>query len=253
MVHDTTHLPLILLFLYALAIGPSPCTAFLASSPVVHIPTGAETMSGRFTSSMQTSLVSISLDQGNSGVGETECSPGYFYDWVENSCSPLGPIGRLSQAVETFGPFQKASAAISNLFGIDTKKISSLGVTFALSYSFISQVNGSITLSVAAYLSMKRTGLSPLAPGEWKSLLAAYGTIYAVVQLLRPFRVAAAIAMSKLSKEFLEATEEKLDCNRRTAIGVQFALGWLAWLAVATTGVTLASIATGVPILTISK
>jgi hypothetical protein len=252
MVHDTTHLPLIPLFLYALVFGPSPCTAFLASSPVVHIPTGAETMSGRFTSSMQTSLVSISLDK-DSAVGDTECSPGYFYDWIENSCSPLGPIGRLSQAIETFGPFQKASAAISNLFGIDTKKISSLGVTFALSYSFISQVNGSITLSVAAYLSMKRTGLSPLAPGEWKSLLAAYGTIYAVVQLLRPFRVAVAIAMSKLSKELLEATEEKLDCNRRTAIGIQFALGWLAWLAVATTGVTLASLATGVPILTISK
>jgi hypothetical protein len=253
MVHDVTHLPLIPLFLYAFVIGPSPCTAFLASSPVVHNPTGAGTMSGRFTSSMQTSLVSINLDQDDSGVGETDCSPGYFYDSVDNSCRPLGPIGRLSQAIETFGPFQKASAAISNLFGIDTKRISSLGVSFALSYSFISQVNGSVTLSVAAYLSMKRTGLSPLAPGEWKSFLAAYGTIYAFIQLLRPFRVAAAIAMSKLQKEFLEATEEKLDCKRRTAIGVQYALGWLAWLAVATTGVTLASLATGVPILSISK
>lgn len=240
-------------FVHALLLGPSPCTAFLAFSHVPSVRSLGETVSGRFSSPMQTSLVLISLESENHGVKEMDCPQGYFYDSVEKSCAPLGPVGRISQAIETFGPFKKVSNAIANLFGIDAKAISNLGVTFALSYSFISQVNGSITLSVATYLSMKRTGLSPLAPGNWKSLLAAYGTIYAAVQLLRPFRVAAAVAMSKLSKEFLEATEAKLDCNRRTAVAVQFAFGWLAWAVVATTGVTLASLATGVPIITISK
>eukprot|EP00980_Cylindrotheca_fusiformis_P021211 scaffold8150_cov118-Cylindrotheca_fusiformis.AAC.20 len=253
MPHLMKRLAVAIFFLYTLIIGSSPCIGFQALSPIPCIPSPGRTLSGRFTSSIHTSLVSINLEQEENGVEETSCPQGYFYDAVEESCTPLSPIGRASQAVENFGPFQKVSNAISNLFGIDTKKISSLGVTFALSYSFLSQVNGSITLSVATYLSMRRTGLSPLAPGEWKSLLAAYGTIYAAVQVLRPFRVAAAVAMSKLSREFLEATEEKLDCDRRTAVVVQYALGWVAWFAVATAGVSLASLATGVPILSTSN
>eukprot|EP00526_Cylindrotheca_closterium_P019101 CAMPEP_0113634214 /NCGR_PEP_ID=MMETSP0017_2-20120614/17813_1 /TAXON_ID=2856 /ORGANISM="Cylindrotheca closterium" /LENGTH=224 /DNA_ID=CAMNT_0000544899 /DNA_START=1 /DNA_END=672 /DNA_ORIENTATION=+ /assembly_acc=CAM_ASM_000147 len=175
-------------------------------------------------------LAAAFVDQQEETVIEdSTCPSGYFYNSVENSCTPLGPIGRVSQTVETFGPFKKAYAAISNLFGIDTKRISNLGVAFALSYSLISQINGSITLSVAWYLSSKRTGLSPLVPGEWKSLLTAYATIYGIIQIMKPFRVAAAIGMSRLSKEFLEATEEKLACKRRTAIVFQYALGWMVW------------------------
>lgn len=41
------------------------------------------------------------------------------------------------------------------------------------------------------------------------------------MQVLKPFRVAAAIGMSKLSKDFIDATEEKLRCKRRTAIVFQ--------------------------------
>lgn len=197
--------------------------------------------------------VFTSLDQDDSAVADDTCPSGYYYDAVENSCSQLGPIGKLSQAVETFGPFRKAYMGISNLFGIDPSKISSLGVTFALSYSLISQINGSITLSVAWYLAAKRTGLSPLAPGEWKSLLAGYATIYGMIQVLKPFRVAAAIGMSKLSKEFLEVTEERLSCTRRTAIFCQYALGWMVWLGLATIGVTIASTASGVPVLAMKK
>ena len=93
-----------------------------------------------------------------------------------------------------------------------------------------------------------QTGLSPLAPGQWKSLLKAYGTIYAIVQLLRPFRVAAAVAMSKMSNSFLEETQVQLNCSRGVAIVVQYALGWLAWAVVATSGIALASWCSGVPV-----
>jgi hypothetical protein len=212
-------------------------------------------------------------------VEETDCPKGYFLDSVHNSCTPLGPLGRISQAVENFGPLQKASQSISNLFGMDTKQISKLGIGFALSYSIISNINGSITLSVAWYLSCKRvsdrdllffgvgrhcgrgcgsslffflfgvqTGLSPLEPGQWKSLLAAYGTIYAGIQLLRPFRVAAAVAMSKLSKEFLDSTQQKLSCSRTVSIAIQYALGWIVWAGLAAVGVLTASVSSGVPI-----
>mmetsp|Transcript_63020 Transcript_63020/g.186156 ORF Transcript_63020/g.186156 Transcript_63020/m.186156 type:complete len:242 (-) Transcript_63020:632-1357(-) len=177
-----------------------------------------------------------------------QCPKGYYLDSVHQSCNKLGPLGRMSQKVESAAPFQYASRAISNLFGVDTDRISRLGVAFALSYSIISNINGSITLSIAWFMSSKKTSLSPLAPGQWKSLLASYGTMYAFIQLLRPFRVAAAVAMSKLSKEFLEQTQDKFDCSRGVAIMFQYLLGLVAWVAVASVGIVLASTSSGVPI-----
>jgi len=85
-----------------------------------------------------------------------DCPRGYFLNSVRQSCVALGPIGRISQRVETLGPFEKAYRKISNLFGVDTKKISKLGVSFALAYSIISNLNGAISFSVAWYISCKR-------------------------------------------------------------------------------------------------
>jgi len=182
-------------------------------------------------------------------VAESDCPRGYYLDSVQNSCSKLGPLGTLSQVVETAGPLKNVYQQICNLFGYDPKQLSNLGVGFALSYAIVSTINGSISLSAAWYLSCKRTGLSPLSPGQWKSLLAAYGSMYAVIQLLRPFRVAAAVAMSKCSKEFLEQTQSRLNVSRGVAIFFQYALGWITWLGLTAVGVTWASCATGVPIL----
>lgn len=190
-------------------------------------------------------LPSAPDDDDDDVLSPMDCPRGYYLNSVENSCTPLGPIGKISQAVETFGPFQKVHRAISNLCGADIK---TLGVPFALSYSFMSQINGSITLSVAWYLACKNNGISPLAPGQWKSLLRAYATLYAAVQLLRPFRVAGAVAMSKMSKQFLHATEQKLNCSRKTAIVVQYGLGWVAWASLASVGITVATLSSGVPL-----
>jgi len=122
------------------------------------------------------------------------------------------------------------------------------GASFALSYSILSQINGSVSLSVAWYLSSTATGMSPLAPGQWKSLLAAYGKLCAFVQLMRPVRIVAAIAMSKVSGEFLAATQRRFRCSRASAAAVQYAVGWVAWLACTTAGVAVASHAAGVPV-----
>jgi hypothetical protein len=182
-------------------------------------------------------------------LGHEECPPGYFLDTLHARCSKLGPLGRASQVIETsFGPFKKASTAISNLFGIDKERIASHGVAFALSYSIISNINGAISLSVAWYMTCARTNLSPFLPGQWKELLKSYGAIYALIQLLRPFRVAAAIAMSKLSSEFLEQTQARLDCSRGMAIVFQYLLGQIMLAICAAFGVMLASWVSGVPV-----
>jgi len=183
---------------------------------------------------------------------QEECPPGYFLDTLHARCSRLGPLGRLgrvSQVIETsFGPFKKASTAIRNLFGVDKTRIASRGVAFALSYSIISNINGATSLSLAWYMTCTRTGLSPLSHGQWKELLKSYGTIYAFIQFLRPFRVAAAIAMSKLSKEFLEQTQTRLNCSRGKAILVQYSLGQMMLAVCAAFGVMVASWLSGVPV-----
>jgi len=188
------------------------------------------------------------LDNGTCSVEDVNCPRGYFLNSVQQTYTRLGPIGRLSQRVETFGPFKQAYLAISNVFGVDTKKISSLGISFFLSYSIISNINTSISLSVAWYISCKRTGLSPLMPGQWRSLLTSYGMIYTMVQLLRPFRVAAAVGMSKLSAEYLELTQARFQCSRGVSIGVQFVSGQLIMGVCAVLGVSMASLLTGVKV-----
>jgi len=184
------------------------------------------------------------IDQDDEG-----CPRGYFLNSVKQTCEALGPIGRISQKLETLGPFKRTYRRISNLFGVDTKNISKLGVSFVLSYSIISNLNGAISFSVAWYISCKRTGLSPLVPGQWKVLLSSYAMIYGLVQILRPFRVAAAIAMSKLSAEYLEMTQTKLNCSRGVAIGCQYMMGQAMMGVCALIGVSIVSVLTGVPIL----
>jgi len=85
-----------------------------------------------------------------------ECPSGYYLNSVHHQCSRLGPLGRASQAIETAGPFKRIYRAIGNLFGIDRTRISRLGVAFALSYSLISNINGSISLSIAWYMSCRK-------------------------------------------------------------------------------------------------
>lgn len=94
-----------------------------------------------------------------------------------------------------------------------------------------------------------QTGLSPLVPGQWKSLLSSYAMIYGAIQVLRPFRVAAAIAMSKLSAEYLEMTQDKLNCSRGVAIGCQYLMGQLMMCACALAGISIVSLLTGVPMM----
>lgn len=87
---------------------------------------------------------------------DDNCPTGYFLNSVKQTCEPLGPIGRISQKVETLAPFRRMYTRISNLFGVDTKNISKLGVSFVLSYSVISNLNGAASFSLAWYISCKQ-------------------------------------------------------------------------------------------------
>ena len=101
---------------------------------------------------------------------------------------------------------------------------------------------------LAALSNLSQTGLSPLVPGQWKSLLAAYGGLYAIITLLRPLRVMAAAALSKKTTTLIDLTQDRLGCSRTTAIVVLYSVGFVAWMTTLGCGISLASACSGVPI-----
>ncbi len=86
-----------------------------------------------------------------------------------------------------------------------------------------------------------------MVPGQKKSLLSSYAMIYGALQVLKPFRVAAAVAMSKLSADCLDLTQERLNCSRHVAIGCQYGMGMVAMGVTFYAGVSVVSLLTGVP------
>lgn len=137
---------------------------------------------------------------------------------------------------------------IKEAMKFDKQAIAKLGIDFGLTYNMISNVNGSITLSTAWYIASMKTGISPLAPGNWRSLLAAYASLYVVAALIRPFRIAFAIGVTHKMEHFLQYVEKRIGCTRTNAIGMVFAFGIVLWLTCCAAGVTLASTLAGVPL-----
>ena len=93
-----------------------------------------------------------------------------------------------------------------------------------------------------------QTGLSPLAPGQWRSLLAAYASLYVVAALVRPLRIALALGVTHKMEKLLQYMQKRIGCTRTSAIGIVFGVGIVMWIACGVAGVTLASALAGVPI-----
>jgi len=137
---------------------------------------------------------------------------------------------------------------IKGAMKFDRQAIAKMGIDFGLTYNMISNINGSVTLSAAWYIACMKTGLSPLAPGQWRSLLAAYASLYVVAALIRPLRIAVAIGSTHKMEQLLQYMQKRIGCTRTNAIGIVFAFGIVLWLTCCAAGVTLASALAGVPL-----
>jgi len=137
---------------------------------------------------------------------------------------------------------------IKNAMTFDKQAFAKLGIGFGLTYSFISNINGSITLSVAWYFASIKTGLSPFATGQWKSLMAAYASLYLFVCFLRPLRVTLALGVTHRMERFLQYMQERRGYTRHQAIFVTGILGIVLWGFCCAIGVTSASVLSGVPL-----
>lgn len=192
------------------------------------------------------------LPKKNHQPSEQENS--YLYETYSSQIDfPTRQVAASSSAAVTvqpsgINPFQKISSNICNMLGIDKSKIGNLGVSFALAYSLISNLNGAVSLSTAWYMTSVRTGLSPLVAGQWPELLKSYGMLFAILQCLKPFRMAAAVALSPYAQLALQRLQHSLQCSKGMAAAMHYVAGWIVTTPVAVGGVLCASGLSGVPL-----
>jgi len=129
------------------------------------------------------------------------------------------------------------------------QRLGKAGLSVLLSYGWVSNMSYCFTVSAAWYIFNKRTGLSPLAPGQWKPFLAIYAGFYVFNNFIRPARFALSIGVGRYFERFVNMIQKKFRVSKGVAI---FLTVFLANIVGTTTlmcaGIWLAATLSGVPI-----
>jgi hypothetical protein len=133
------------------------------------------------------------------------------------------------------------------------QRLAMYGLSAVLSYGAVSNVGGCVSVSIAWFIFCKRNLVSPLAPGQFKSFLAVYAGFFVFLNVIRPLRLAFSIAISPVFDRMINSFQRRLSLSRPTAIALTvFIVNILGSITVLVTGVSLASLASGVPIFPIA-
>lgn len=129
------------------------------------------------------------------------------------------------------------------------QRLTKAGLSVVLSYGWVSNVSSVSMAALSWYVFNRRTGLSPLAPGQWKPYLAIYAGFYVFNNIIRPLRFAFSVSVSMYFDRIIAYIQEKFGVGRGVAIGLTVFLanvvGTCSLLAFL---VSVASAASGVPI-----
>jgi hypothetical protein len=129
------------------------------------------------------------------------------------------------------------------------QKLAKMGLAAVLSYGWVSNVSYAICVSIAWYGFSKKTGLSPLAPDQWKPFLAVYAGFFVFNNVVRPFRLGLSVAISRYFDNVISFVERKTKFSRSIAIAlVVFVFNIVGTISLMAIGISLASMASGVPI-----
>jgi len=129
------------------------------------------------------------------------------------------------------------------------QKLAKAGMSVALSYGWVSNVSYSITVSIAWYLFSKRTGLSPLAPGQWTKFLAVYAGFWVFNNIVRPVRLGISVGVSVYFDRIVQKIQDIFRVKKGMAIGLTvFFANIVGTTILMSSGILLASLAAGVPI-----
>lgn len=178
---------------------------------------------------------------------------------LENQTTPLSvptsdQIGE--QSPKTTSPRFMSKAWFSKWMKFDKEMLSRLGVDAFFTYGIVSNLNVALTSTLAWVSFSKASGLSPLAPGQWKGFVAAYGVLYlSLGSVLRPFRMALAVAMTPVYskvvaklREYLPLRESRPKVNRLLAVfAITIVFNVIGTFSLIAVGASIAGIITGVP------
>ncbi|CAJ1953340.1 unnamed protein product [Cylindrotheca closterium] len=129
------------------------------------------------------------------------------------------------------------------------QKLSKAGLSVMLSYGWVSNVSYSITVSLAWFIFSKQTGLSPLAPQQWKKFLAVYSGFYVFNNIVRPIRLGISVGVSLYFERLVKTIQELLRVKKGVAIFITvFLANVVGTIALMCLGIWLASMAAGVPV-----
>ena len=154
------------------------------------------------------------------------------------------------------GPIKRIRAWFGKYAKVDKATLAKSGVDAFFTYGVVSNLNAGLTLSLAWGTFSRASGLSPLAPGQWKSFLAVYVGIYATLgTVLRPFRFALAIGLTPTYSDMISRVRGRLPfrdsnpkLNRSLALFLVSLLGnSVVTCAFIAFGVWFAGLVTGVP------
>lgn len=154
------------------------------------------------------------------------------------------------QNLSTIARFRKRLFPPKEDDGLTFKqKLAKMGLSVALSYGWVSNVSYSITVSLAWFIFSKRTGLSPLAPQQWKKFLAVYAGFYVFNNIVRPIRLGMSVGVSIYFERIINAIQERLGVKKGVAIFITvFLANVVGTISLMSLGIWLASVAAGVPI-----
>ncbi len=136
---------------------------------------------------------------------------------------PATPVAPATPVVALLPEPKTPLTRVKSFFGgakLDRAKLAALGASALLAYGFISNVNA-VTLLIVSWVSFaKSTGLSPLAPGQWKAYLLTYTALYAVIgNALRPVRFSISVAITPLFDRFVAFLQRRLGVTKPVAFG----------------------------------
>ena len=124
-----------------------------------------------------------------------------------------------------------------------------MGLSVFLSYGWVSNMSYCVSVSIAWFAFTTKTGLSPLAKGQWKPFLAVYAGFYVFNNIVRPFRIAAAVGVSKYFDQIITTLQNKMKLSRAVAIGLTvFTINICGTFALMALGITAASSLSRVPV-----
>jgi len=134
--------------------------------------------------------------------------------------------------------------------GLTTRqRLAKLGFAVILSYGFVSNMSAMIFLSLAWFTFSAQTGLSPLAPNQWKPFTLVYAGFYVLSNLVRPIRITIAIAIGKYFDSILKYFQDNTKLSRNASIAfLVFGANVVCTCLALALGVSLASLFSGVPV-----